>query len=585
MGFIFTPVAATAGGFARLYGDRARRINPLWLAALSITAALPATAQKGEPPITALTMRSGGPVEPERAALRLEAVDLDIEVMPAQKQLQGNATLTLTTSAPQHRLLIDLDHNFTVSAIDIDGVPLASGARRNADGRLVITLPHRVAAGARIVARIAYAGRPHEAVNAPWDDGIVWSSWQDKPWVATTAQGYGCDLFWPCLDFPAGEVDRVRLAITTPGEPAIANGRLLSVQPLPGGRARWTWEGKHINPYLVAINIGPYREISGSHLSRYGNRIPLHLWHLAGKDKQAAGLFAEFAPTIDFFEAMIGPYPFADEKMGVVETPHLGMEHQTVNAYGNDYRKDETGFDWLFQHELAHEWFGNQMTVGNWDDFWLHEGYGNYMQPLYGQWREGEARYATMMAQQRLRVLNRRPLVSGKVKTSEQVYRESEGGPGADIYFKGAWVLHTLRYLIGDAAFFDATRRLVYGRADPRPGNFKPRFTSTAEFERLMNAAAGRDLTWFFDVYLREAALPELIQARDGDRLTFRWKTPRDAPFPLPLDIIVDGRPRRLAMADGGETIAVPATAHVVADPMARILRHSSAIEAVQARN
>lgn len=571
------------GGFVQLYGDRVHRINAVF-AALALTALPgPALAQKGEPPITELTERSGGTIEPERAALRLEQVDLDLEVDAGRKYLSGSATLTLTTSTRQTRLLIDLDKNFHVSGVQIDGKPLAEGKWRNPEGRLFIDLPKPVAAGGKVVARITYAGRPHEAVNAPWDDGFVWSSWQGKPWVATTAQGYGCDLFWPCLDFPAGEVKSIRMAITTGGEAAIANGRLMSVQPMPGGRARWTWEARDINPYLVAINIGPYREIKGSYASKFGNKVPLHLWHLTGKDKQAAGLFAEFAPTLDFYEAMIGPFPFAHEKLGVVETPHLGMEHQTVNAYGNDYRKDATGFDWLFHHELAHEWFGNQMTAADWDDFWLHEGYGQYMQPLYGQWREGEARYAAMMADQRKNILNRQPLVSGRSRTSDEVYQLEKGGPGQDIYYKGAWVLHTLRYLIGDKAFFGATTRLVYGRPDPKPGNFTPRFATTDEFEALMNAAAGRDLTWFYDVYLRSAALPELVETREGDRLTLEWKTSLTAPFPLPIDVQVDGVVQQVAMDGGRATLTVPVSAHVVIDPMARILRHSPAIEAMQA--
>ena len=574
----------TGGGFVQLYGDRGRRINAVF-AAFALTA-LPATAlaQKGEPPITELTARSGGEVEPERAALRLEHVDLDLEVDAGRKYLSGTATLTLTTSARQTRLLIDLDKNFHVSGVQIDGKPLAEGKWRNPEGRLFIDLPKPVDAGGKVVARITYAGRPHEAVNAPWDDGFVWSSWNNRPWVATTAQGYGCDLFWPCLDFPAGEIPKLRMTLTTTQGIAIGNGKLVSSEfALHGGYERSVWEAENINPYLVAINIGPYHEIEGSYASRFGNRIPLHLWHLWGKDKQAAGLFAGFAPTLDFFEAMIGPFPFAHEKLGVVETPHLGMEHQTVNAYGNDYRKDATGFDWLFHHELAHEWFGNQMTAADWDDFWLHEGYGQYMQPLYGQWREGEARYAAMMAEQRKNILNRQPLVSGRSRTSDEVYQLEKGGPGQDIYYKGAWVLHTLRYLIGDKAFFDATRRLVYGRPDPKPGNFTPRFATTNEFQALMDAAAGRDLGWFFDVYLRSAALPELVEMRDGDRLTLEWKTPRNAPFPLPVEVQVDGVVQRVAMEGGRATIAVPAGAHVVIDPMARILRRSPAIEAMQA--
>ena len=114
-----------------------------------------------------------------------------------------------------------------------------------------------------------------------------------------------------------------------------------------------------------------------------------------GDGEKAKALFAEFTPMLDFYEQMIGPYPFRDEKMGVVETPHLGMEHQTINAYGNGYRKDVYGFDWLLQHEFSHEWFGNQVTNADWDDMWLHEGFGSYMQPLYLQWLRGDRRDAS----------------------------------------------------------------------------------------------------------------------------------------------------------------------------------------------
>ena len=172
------------------------------------------------------------------------------------------------------------------------------------------------------------------------------------------------------------------------------------------------------------------------------------------------------------------------------------------------------GFDWLFQHELAHEWFGNQMSAANWDDYWLHEGSAQYMQPLYGQWREGDARYAIMMDEFRNQIANRAPIVSGRIMTEEEVYQEEKGGPASDIYVKGAWVLHTLRGLIGDAAFWEATRRLVYGRPDPRPGNFQPRFATTPEYIAIVNQVTGRKLDWFFDVYLREAALPELLETR-----------------------------------------------------------------------
>ena len=557
------------------------RIGPL-LAAFALLGAAP---QKGEPPLTAQTMRSGGVLDADQAKLRFDSADLAFEVIPQRYRIEGTATLTFTATAPLSTLTLDLDRNLPVSAIAIDGVPLARTSWANPQGRLVIVLPRGKGAGEQVVARITYGGVPHVAVNAPWDDGVVWSKTKDgRLWFATTAEGYGCDLIWPCIDHPLGEPAAVTLHITVPaGLKAPANGVLTGVDTLPDGRTRWNWRARRPNTYAVALNVGPYEEISGSYRSRFGNTLPLHYWYLPGEAKQARALFAEFAPTLDFYEATIGPYPFGDEKLGVVETPHKGMEHQTINAYGNGYAKAPEGFDWLFHHELAHEWFGNQMTAANWDDYWLHEGFGSYMQPLYGRWREGEARYAIMLAAQRDKIANRVPIVRDRVVTEEEVYETTNGGPGTDIYYKGSWTLHTLRWLIGDRAFFDATRLLVYGRIDPKPGNFAPRYADTRSFERAVAQVTGRDYSWFFNVYLRQAALPELIETRAGDRLMLRWKVPANLPFPMPVEVQVGDRIERLAMADGTGTLIVRTDAHVVVDPWSRLLRRSIAIEQTQA--
>ena len=554
------------------------------LAALALTAASP-LPKKGEPAITEQTQKSGGERPAEQRALQFDSADLSFEVLPDTEQLSGIATLGFTAKAPLTRLLIDLDRNLPVTAITVDGVALPDTAWTNPQGQLEIILPHPVAKGQTVSTRITYGGTPHVAVNAPWDDGMVWSKTPDgRTWFATTAEGYGCDLFWPCLDFPTGEPAVATIHITVPkGLKAPSNGKLLGVDQLPDGRTRWNWRVEHPNTYAIALNVGPYEEISGSYKSRYGNSIPMYYWYLPGERKQAEGLFAEFAPTLDFFESTIGPYPFGDEKVGVVETPHKGMEHQTINAYGNEYAKAPEGFDWLFQHEFAHEWFGNQLTAANWDDYWLHEGYGSYMQPLYGRWREGEARYAVMMDTQRNNIANKVPIVRGREVTEEEVYEADKGGPGQDIYYKGSWMLHTLRYLIGDRAFFAATRLAVYGRTDPRPGNFTPRYGSTPEYEGFVRQVTGRDYGWFFDVYLRQAMLPELIQKRGGDTLSLAWKVPGGGAFPMPVEVEVGDQVETVAMTDGTGTLRIPPGAHVVVDPWARILKRSPAIEAVRA--
>ncbi len=537
------------------------------------------------PPITEQTKRSGGPIDPAQAALQFDSADLSFEVFPEKERISGVAILAFTLRSPVDKLLIDLDRNLPVRAISIDDTPLPQSAWSNPQGRLTITLPAPLPTGAHVKATISYGGTPHIAVRAPWDDGFVWAKTPDgQPWVATTSEGSGCDLFWPCLDFPTGEPGQVTLHITVPkGLKAPSNGVLLGVDALADGRTTWNWRIKHPNTYAIALNIAPYEVIEGHYKSRFGNVIPLYYWYLPGEEAQAKALFDEFAPTLDFFESTIGPYPFGDEKVGVVETPHLGMEHQTINAYGNGYRKAPEGFDWLFQHEFSHEWFGNQLTAANWDDYWLHEGFGEYMQPLYGRWREGEARYAVMLDDQRNKIENSAPIISGKNRTEEDVYEASKGGPAQDIYYKGAWMLHTLRWLIGDAAFFDAVRREVYGRPDPKPGNFIPRFGSSAEFETLVDQVTGKDYRWFFDVYLRQAALPELTNSRSGDTLTLQWVTPGNSPFPMPIELSVDNKIVAVDMVGGKAVIPVPAAAHVVIDPYARVLKRSTAVEAYQA--
>ena len=548
--------------------------------ALALAAALQVAPTETVPPVHPMTLRSGGPIAADRAALRLAHADLAIEALPARRMLSARATLTLAANAAVPRIPIDLDDVLTVRSIRVDGRPLDRARWRQAGGQVVIDTP--LVAGQRTTIEISYAGSPRVAKRAPWDDGFVWSEWKGKPWFGTTAQDTGCDLWWPCLDFPAGEPAAVDLHLTVPaGLSAPANGVLRGIDRLPDGRTTWHWHAGSTNPYALAISVGPYREIKGEYRSRFGNVIPLHFWHLEGKDEQATQLFAEFAPTLDFFESTIGPYPFGDEKVGVVETPYLGMEHQTINAYGNGYKPAPEGFDWLFQHEFSHEWFGNQMTAADWDDFWLHEAFASYMQPLYGKWREGDARYLSMLLIHRQRVANRAPIVSGSSRTTREV--NGETGPGTDVYFKGAWMLHSLRHLIGDRAFFAATRRLVYGRPDPKPGNFAPRFATTREFETAVAEETGKDFGWFFDVYLRQAALPDLIEQRSETALMLRWQVPGDGPFPLPVEVEVDGVRHTLPMTGGSGAIAVPQDAHVVIDPMAWLLRRSPAIERMQA--
>ncbi|HEX7150523.1 MAG TPA: M1 family metallopeptidase [Thermoanaerobaculia bacterium] len=542
-----------------------------------------AAAEAAQRPLTALTANSGAPRTAEQMAVVFEAADLQLRVDPRRRSIEGNAALTFRAVSDVNRLVVELDRNLRIRGIDVDGVALSPKSWSNPEGRLFIALPRPLAAGAAATVRIRYGGKPHVAKRAPWDGGFVWAKTPGgQPWIATAVQGEGCDLFWPCIDHPAAEPQQMTLHISVPAPlVAAANGVAIGMDEANGWRT-YHWRTRQPNTYAIALNIAPYELLSADYKSRFGNTIPLRFYHLPEHAAQARELFAELTPMLDFYERTIGPYPFADEKLGLAETPHLGMEHQTINAYGNAFAKAPEGYDWLLHHELAHEWFGNQMTNADWDDLWLHEGFGSYMQPLYLRELYGERMYHALLHRTRANIRNSAPLVSGKTHAAEDVFRADRGGPGQDVYAKGAHVLHTLRNLIGDEAFFRATRMLVYGTAEPRPGNFTPRYVSSRDFLRFVNEATGRDYGWFFDVYVFNAELPELTTTRDATGVTLAWKTAGDRPFPMPVEVRVGDAVQTLPMSDGRGRVTVAADAAFTVDPQAKVLRREPHVEAYQ---
>lgn len=553
---------------------------------LTTVAAAQETAAPAARESTAFTLATDQPRTPEQEAVRFDKADLSIRVMPEQKAIDAVAVLDFTALSPVSVLPVELDTRFDISAIAVDGTTLDAADWRNDEGRLWIQLGRDLAAGDTVSIRIAYAGEPREAPRAPWDGGFVWGTAPSgEPWIATAVQPEGCDLFWPCIDNPLSEPGRVDLHITVPSNLAApSNGRFLGKQDHGDGWTTWNWSAANPNTYAIALNIGPYEEMTARYESRFGNTIPLSYWHLRSDDPvEVRALFAEFAPMMDFYEATVGPFPFGDEKMGVVETPHLGMEHQTINAYGNGYRLDGKGYDWLLHHELAHEWFGNQLTNTNADDMWLHEGLGSYMQPLYLRWLHGERYFQAELLEQRNDLINRFPVVSGVQRSEDEVY-QGDVGPGLDIYNKGSLIAHSLRMLIGDEAFFRSVTRLVYGRPDPRPGDFTTRHASTDDFLAIVNEEAGRDLTWFFRGYLYQAALPDLRETRERGRLHLEWVTGDGAAFPMPVEVEVNGRRFTVPMTNGRGDIAVDERAHVLIDPDSKVLRRLDFIEVWKGR-
>ncbi len=525
-------------------------------------------------PLDPLTADTGGPLSANERATDVIAYELTLELFPRKRSLRGSGTIRLRALESISVVELQLDARFSVTQVRVEARP----TRFQRDGgRIFAALPKDLGAGEETSVTVDYSGKPWVAEDPPWEGGFVWDQAPDgKPWIATAVQGEGCDLWWPCKDHFADKPERMELHVTVPAGLKVAlNGVLESEDELPDGRRTFHWTVTNaISDYNVSLNVGPFERIEGDYESINGTKVPIEFWALESSAEKARQLIEEdLRHQIEWYELTLGPYPWGNEKLGLVETPHLGMEHQTLNAYGNEFKRDDHGFDWLLQHELAHEWFGNLMTHQRLNDAWLHEGFGAYMQPAYSLHRFGEAAYFHTMYDRYLKIENCEPVVLQGEPTAEEAFT-------GDIYTKGMWILHTLRRQIGDQAFWRATRRLLFDTAEPwaLPYPIEPVYRSTEDFVGIVNEETGQDLTWMFDAYLREADLPSLDVERTDDKLELVWQVPGDREFPMPVPVRVDEALHRVSMEDGRGSLAVDRDAHVVVDPHMEVLRRLAII-------
>ncbi len=521
------------------------------------------------PPLDPIIGDTGRPLSENAAAFDVRSYSLDLEVLPKEKRIRGTGSASVRALAPISHVELKLDSRFAINGVTANG---AATTFTRDGGVISIKLPKPLQSGEYTSVSIAYEGAPHVAKRAPWEGGFVWSKTErGDDWIATAVQGEGCDLWWPCKDHFGDKADRMDIRITVPARLSVAmNGVLQGVDQLPDGRRAFRWLlSVPASDYNISLNVGPFVRIQEQYTAVNGASVPIEFWALPQHERKARNLINDdLRHQVVFYEKFLGPYPWGNEKLGVVETPHLGMEHQTINAYGKGYKRDDNGFDWLLQHELAHEWFGNLLTHEKLNDAWLHEGYGLYMQPAYARYRYGDAAYHAFLYKSYLGLKNCAPIVLDGTPTSNEAFNP-------DIYGKGGWTLHTLRWLIGDEAFWRATRVLLYGTPDTAnlPYPIAPRYRNTGEFIAIVNQEAGRDLGWMFDVYLREAALPELVTERRDDRLLLQWKTPGNKPFPMPVPVSVNGQRQTVEMKDGKAELMLGKRDHLIIDPEMMVLR------------
>ena len=253
------------------------------------------------------------------------------------------------------------------------------------------------------------------------------------------------------------------------------------------------------------------------------------------------------------------------------------MEHSTIIAYGNKFRLNKMGFDWLMLHEFGHEWFANTVTCWDWRDMWIHEGFQSFMDTLYVEQVAGKEAYLKAMQDRMKGTKNIQPVAPRDPKITFEVYMlapdyvKSDG----DMYGKGAVFLHTLRHLIGDEAFFRSLRRMVYPTKEMEAATdgSQVHYSTTDDFLYIAEQESGMKLDWLFEVYLRQPELPELVADRSGTKLRLSWKTPGGLPFSMPVDVSVNGKTSRVEMKNGTGEITVPDSAEVAIDPEGWVFR------------
>jgi len=539
---------------------------------LAVTLLLLQTACRSTP-----AQDSGGALLSQQAAYDVTFYDLEIAVHPETKRIRGTLTAHAVVAQPLEHFVLHLDRRLTVETADVlpgsDDVPV----ERRADSNQVwVELPEVARPGDSLRVAVTYSGTPRVAPQPPWDGGFTWDQTPGgAPWIATSGQTEGADLWWPVKDHPSDEPDSMGIAVTVPDTLiAASNGVLRSVERSSDSTRTFRWHvSTPINTYGVALNIAPYAVIDTTYASTSGMDVPVSFYAVPTDSSRARSALPHFLDQMRFLEETLGPYPFRADKYGIAQTPFLGMEHQTIIAYGNDFNRSgglgyDAGFDALHFHELAHEWYGNCLTVRDWKDFWLHEGFATYLEALYAESLRGMDGYRETTRYFRGEISGGTQIARHEATTAESIY-------GRDVYYKGALVLHTLRSVIGEEALRTVLRRFVYPTEEAAESvDGSPcRHVTTADFVQLAEEVSGQQLDGFFMVYLYQSELPRLETTRDGDTLTLRWTNTGDAPFPVPVPVSVDGETRRVDMSGGAATLEAGRNAEVVVDPDGWVLR------------
>ncbi|MDB3926902.1 M1 family metallopeptidase [Flavobacteriales bacterium] len=446
---------------------------------------------------------------------------LNISVKPFDKSINGYSEIHFDALTDFNTFQIDLFENMTISEIQFEGRKQSFSREYNA---VFISLDREVNEGENVFVRVYYSGNPKVAVSPPWDGGFSWEKDDNGyDWVGVSCQGLGASAWWPNKDHQSDEPDSMLISCQVPGGlQCISNGNLRFHDLRKSTRYYNTFHwfvSYPINNYDVSINIGDYTNFSDKYISDK-DTLDLDYYVLSYNEEKAKKHFEQVKPMLNCFEKYFGPYPFDKDGYALVETPYLGMEHQSAIAYGNQYKQGYLGntrytaglkFDYIIIHETGHEWWGNSITANDISDMWIQETFCTYSEVLFVECMYGYDAMIKYVENQMSMTQNRRPIVG----IPDVHYKGS-----TDMYAKGSAMLHTLRNLIeNDSIWFDIIMSMTK--------EFEHQTIDGRDVLDFINDKSGYNFDNFFEQYLYNSKLPELEYELIGwgkrKTLKYRW--------------------------------------------------------------
>ena len=475
-----------------------------------------------------------GSITPQRAWWDLQHYSIEVDVFAQTKSLSGTNTITYTVLSPNSTMQIDLQEPMRIDLVTQNGEKIEIESIGNAH---FLDLKQTQEIGAKNKVTIHFSGIPREALNAPWDGGLVWSKDSNGiDFIASANQGIGASVWWPVKDHPQDEPDKgVDLFITTPKDlVGVGNGRLIE-EITNKDTKTWHWQVVNpINSYGVNINVGDYVNFSETYNGLKG-KLDLSYWVLRDNLEIAKEQFKQAPLMLEAFEYWFGPYPFYEDSFKLVEAPYLGMEHQSSVTYGNKYKNGYLGrdlsgtgwgleFDFIIIHEAGHEWFANNITNKDVADMWIHEGFTAYSENLYLNYHFGEKAASEYVIGTKRSIQNDTPLIG--------TYNKNNRGSN-DMYYKGANILHTLRQLIAD----DQKWRAILQGLNK---DFYHQTVTSHQVETYISEKSGIHLTQFWEQYLRTTMIPNLQYSVQQNQLRYRY-TDVIKGFDMPVQVKING--------------------------------------------